>query len=142
MSENLPYQLLADVVLTLHVAVVAFVVGGLLLVVAGNLRHWRWVNALWFRLAHLGAVVFVAAEVWLGLTCPLTLLEMWLRTQAHATTYRGSCIEHWLQQLLYYEAPPWVFVLAYSLFAVLVAAGWWRFRPSGGRRRRAGDAGR
>lgn len=140
MRDELPYQLLADVVLTLHAAVVAFVVGGLLLVVVGNLCHWRWVNALWFRLAHLGAVAFVVAEVWLGLTCPLTLLEMWLRTQAHAATYRGSFIEHWLQQLLYYAAPPWAFVLAYSLFALLVAASWWRFPPDAGRRRRAGGA--
>jgi len=142
MSENLPYQLLADAVLTLHFAVVAFVVGGLVLVVVGNLRHWRWVNAWWFRLAHLAAVAVVVAEVWLGVTCPLTLLEMWLRTQAHAVTYRGSCIEHWLQRLLYYEAPPWVFVLIYSLFAVLVVASWWRFPPSGGRRRHAGNGGR
>lgn len=140
MSDELPYQLLADVVLTLHAAVVVFVVGGLLLVVVGNRRRWRWVNALWFRLAHLGAVAFVVAEAWLGLTCPLTLLEMWLRTKAHAATYRGSFIEHWLQQLLFYAAPPWAFVLAYSLFAVLVAACWWRFPPDAGRRRREDGA--
>mgnify|MGYP001616081990 FL=1 len=40
MSDGQPYQLLADAVLALHVAIVAFVVGGLLLVVIGNLRNW------------------------------------------------------------------------------------------------------
>lgn len=61
MRVDMPYALLADIVLTLHVAIVAFVVGGLVLVVVGNLRGWRWVNALWFRLAHLGAILFVVA---------------------------------------------------------------------------------
>lgn len=44
------YSLLADAVLVLHVAVVVFVVGGMLAVLVGNGRGWRWVNlalALW-----------------------------------------------------------------------------------------------
>jgi len=61
------YQLLADMVLVLHVAIVAFVVIGLVLIVAGNLRGWRWVNALWFRLAHLAAIAIVVAESWIGM---------------------------------------------------------------------------
>lgn len=124
-----PYQLLADVVLTLHFTIVAFVVGGLVVIVVGNLIGWRWVNALWFRLAHLAAIAVVAAEAWLGFTCPLTSLEMWLRGQARATTYSGSFIEHWLQRVLYYEAPSWVFTVGYSLFCLLVAAAWWYFPP-------------
>ena len=123
------YQLLADAVLALHVGIVAFVVGGLVLVVVGNLRLWSWVNAPWFRLAHLGAIVVVAAEAWLGVTCPLTTLEMSLRAKAKATTYVGGFVEHWLQWLLYYDAPPWVFALGYSLFALLVVAAWWFFPP-------------
>ena len=95
MYDDLPYQLLADLVLMLHFSVVAFVVGGLVLIFVGNLRGWRWVNALWFRLAHLGGIAVVIAEAWLGITCPLTTLEMGLRAQARATTYSGSFIEHW-----------------------------------------------
>lgn len=125
----MPYQFLADAVLTLHAAIVAFVVGGLVLIVVGNLRAWRWVNALCFRLAHLGAIAFVVAEAWFGFVCPLTTLEMWLRVRVGAATYSGSFIEHWLQRLLYYEAPLWVFTLAYSLFGLLVAATWWYFPP-------------
>jgi hypothetical protein len=125
----MPYPYLADAVLVLHFAIVVFVVGGLVLIVTGNLRGWRWVNAWWFRLAHLAAIAIVVAQAWLGITCPLTTLEMWLRAQAGATTYGGSFIEHWVARLLYYEGPPWVFALAYSLFALLVAATWWRFPP-------------
>ena len=129
MRTGISYALLADIVLTLHVAVVAFVVGGLVLVLAGNLRGWRWVNALWFRLAHLVAIVVVVAETWLGMLCPLTTLEMWLRERAGVTGYGGGFIEHWLQRVLYYEAPWWVFAVGYSLFGLLVIATWIRFPP-------------
>ena len=46
MRDILPYQVFADAVLTLHFALVAFVVGGLVLVIIGNLRGWR--LDLWF----------------------------------------------------------------------------------------------
>ncbi len=126
----MPYQLLADMVLALHVAIVVFVVFGLVLIVLGNLRGWRWVNALWFRLAHLVAIAVVVAESWVGMVCPLTTLESWLRTQAQVTAYEGSFIEHWLQRVLYYDAPSWVFTLGYTLFCVIVVVTWWRFPPT------------
>ena len=132
-----PYQLLADVVLTLHFAIVVFVVGGLVLTLVGNLRTWRWVNGLWFRSAHLAAVAVVVAQAWFGAVCPLTSLEMWLRANARAAAYRGSFIEHWLQRILYYEAPDWAFTLVYTLFGLLVGVTWWRFPPVSKRADRA-----
>ena len=95
----------------------------------GVWRGWGWVNGLRFRLTHLAAIAFVVAQAWLGATCPLTALESWLRVQAHAAAYRTSFIEHWLQRLLFYAAPPWVFMLAYSVFGALVVAAWWWFPP-------------
>jgi hypothetical protein len=139
-DDDPPYQLLADSVLALHAGIVAFVVGGLVLVIIGNLRHWRWVNVLWFRLAHIGAIAIVVAEAWLGVACPVTTLEMWLRAKASATTYNGSFIEHWLQWVLYYEAPSWVFGLGYSLFGLLVLATWWYFPPTTNHRPHQTDA--
>jgi len=121
--------LLANAVLVVHVGVVAFVVVGLLVVVAGNLKRWDWVNNAWFRVAHVAAIGIVVAESWLGFACPLTTLEMWLRSRAGDASYGGGFIEHWLQQLLYYNAPPWVFIAGYSVFALLVLATWWYFPP-------------
>lgn len=134
MSRNLPFQLLADLVLGLHFAIVVFVVGGLLVVVIGNLAGIGWVNRPWFRVAHLAAIGFVVVQAWLGAMCPLTSLEAWLRLQARASTYAGSFIEHWVHRLLFYDAPSWVFTLAYSLFGLAVAAAWWRFPPTFKRR--------
>ena len=127
----MPYQVLADAVLALHFGVVVFVVGGLLVVVAGNWLRWRWVNRLWFRSAHLLAIVVVAIQAWLGQLCPLTRLESWLRVQAGALAYERSFIEYWLQRIIFYEAPFWVFTAAYTAFAFLVALVWWRYPPRG-----------
>lgn len=130
----MPYHLLADGVLALHLALVAFVVGGLVLVVVGNLCHWHWVNNLWFRLAHIAAIAIVIAEAWLGITCPLTTLEMWLRAHGGAATYDGGFIEHWFSRVLFYDAPPWAFVVAYTLFGAIVVATWRQFPPTPRRR--------
>jgi hypothetical protein len=124
-----PYQLLADVVLAIHFCVVLFVVGGLVAIGAGNRRQWRWVNGWWFRLTHLAAIAVVVAQSWLGQLCPLTTLESWLRVRAGADAYDRSFIEHWLQTLLYFEAPFWVFTAAYTAFAALVLLAWWRYPP-------------
>ena len=129
MCDSQLYQLLADAVLLLHVAIVLFVVGGLALVLVGNLLSWLWVNSLWFRLAHLATIGIVVAETWFGFVCPLTTLEMWLRAKARAITYAGSFIEHWLQALLFWQAPPWVFKAVYTVFGLAVAAAWWYFPP-------------
>ena len=135
MTGHSAYLLLANAVLALHLAGVLFVVGGLLLVLAGNWRRWHWVNALWFRLTHLAAIGFVVVQAWLGQVCPLTALEMWLRARAGVSTYGGGFIEHWMQRLLYHDAPDWVFVLVYSVFGLLVLASWFYFPPVSRRRR-------
>lgn len=102
------------------------------MVLAGNLLRWRWVNRWGFRLAHLAAIGFVIAQSWLGQLCPLTTLESWLRVQAGATAYEKSFIEYWLQKLIYYEAPFWLFAAVYSVFGLLVLLAWWRFPPQSG----------
>ena len=131
-----PYQLLADLVLALHLSVVVFVVGGLVFIIAGILRGWPLADALWFRLAHLACIAVVVAQAWWGVVCPLTSLEMWLRGRAGDATYAGSFVQHWLQRVLYYDAPGWAFTLVYSLFGLAVLASWWWFPPAQQGRRR------
>jgi hypothetical protein len=125
----MPYQSIADLVLAFHFAVVLFVVGGLLAVLLGNWLGWHWVNGGWFRLTHLLAIGVVAMQAWLGRLCPLTILESWLREQAGGLAYRKSFVEHWLQKLIFFEAPFWVFTVAYTVFAALVLLAWWRYPP-------------
>ena len=123
------YLLLADTILFVHVLFVLFVVLGLVLIFTGRWRGWRWVRHFWFRLIHLVAIAYVVLQSWLGAICPLTLWEMQLRARAGDAVYAGSFIAHWLQQLLYYRAPEWVFILLYTSFGALVAASWYWVRP-------------
>lgn len=135
----MPHALLADAVLLLHFGVVLFVVGGLVAIVAGNRLGWRWVNDWPFRIAHGLAIGIVVAQAWLGQDCPLTTLEAWLRVQAGQAPLERSFVEHWVGRLLYYEAPTWVFTLAYTVFGGLVVAAWWRYPPGRAPRRGRGD---
>jgi hypothetical protein len=116
-------------VLLVHFGVVLFVLGGLPLVVAGNRLHWRWVNSIWFRLPHVAAIGVIVAQTWLGQLCPLTTLESWLRLRAGSPPYTKTFVEHWVQRLLFYEAPFWLFTAAYTVFGLLVLAAWWYFPP-------------
>jgi hypothetical protein len=120
---------LADALLALHVGVVLFVVGLLPLVLIGGVRGWRWVRRRDLRLTHLGLMLFIAAQSWLGQLCPLTIWEQDLRRLAGQSAYGESFIEHWLSWLLYWDLPAWAFVSAYTAFAALVALAWWWVRP-------------
>lgn len=131
---------LADLVLLTHVLFVAFVVVGLVLVLAGGALGWGWVRHRAFRIGHLLAIGIVVAQAWLGVLCPLTTLEMRLRQRAGGATYEGSFVAHWLDRILYVDAPPWAFTLAYSLFGAAVIASWWWVRPRP--RRQGRSAGR
>lgn len=114
------YRWLADGVLVLHALYVLFVVGGLLLILAGWWRSWRWTRAFWFRMLHLAAIGFVMLEAWFGVPCPLTVLESRLRVFAGAEDYATSFIGYWLNRLIFYDAPAWAFTALYTVFVALV----------------------
>jgi polyferredoxin len=121
--------LLADAILALHVGIVVFVVGLLPLILIGGTLGLRWVRHFGLRMTHLVLMVFIAAQAWLGQLCPLTVWEQALRGTAGQGSYGESFIEHWLSSLLYWEAPWWVFVAAYTVFAGVVGVAWWGVRP-------------
>lgn len=129
MSAAAGYRLAADALLLSHGLFVLFVVGLLPLVWLGHWRGWAWVCNPWLRSAHLAAIVVVALQAWLGRICPLTTWEMALRARAGDATYQGSFVAHWLGELLYYQAPMWVFAALYTGFGLVVAATWWWVRP-------------
>ena len=119
--------LLADLVLIVHFAFVLFVVGGLAMIWIGAAAGWRWVRNLWFRIAHLAAIVYVAGEALLGIWCPLTLWEDALRGRHEEKSF----VARWIHRVLFYDLPESLFTIAYVLFALLVATSWWIVRPGG-----------
>jgi hypothetical protein len=129
MKEGALYLLAADAILLVHFAFVTFVIFGLVLILLGKLLSWAWVRNPWFRSAHVVGIGVVVLQSWLGVICPLTTWEMVLREKAGDAVYSGAFIGHWLESILYYRAPEWVFVVAYTAFGMLVAAGWYWVRP-------------
>ena len=123
------YHILADALLLLHILVVVFVVTGLAVIYIGWTLAWSWVRNPWFRLLHLVAIAIVVLQSWVGVICPLTTWEMSLRKQAGDIVYTGSFITHWLETLLYYQAPAWIFTTAYTTFGVIVVASWFVVQP-------------
>jgi Protein of Unknown function (DUF2784) len=129
MDSSFFYLLAADVILFLHVFIVAFNVFGLILIFIGYFLKWSWVRNPWFRFAHVAAISVVIVQSWIGLACPFTTLEMALRSKAGETVYSGTFVSHWLESILYYQASPWFFVIIYTAFGAFVVVSWFMVRP-------------
>jgi len=109
---------IADAILVVHFAIVAFIVGGLIAVWIGAALGWRWIANPWFRYARLGAIVFVVGEALIGMACPLTVWEDAARGGLRAESFVGR----WVRRLLFYEAPPWAFTAAYVAWVLATLA--------------------
>src|SRR5262249_31586971 len=115
-------RVLADVIVIFHVCYVAFVVLGLVAILAGIVFRWGWVRNPWFRGIHLLMIGIVVGESLAGIPCPLTVWEKQLRVNAGQATYPGDFLGYWAHQVLFYRAEPWVFTVIYSLFGLAVVA--------------------
>jgi hypothetical protein len=120
---------LADGVVAVHVAYVAFIVLGQLLILAGVVFRWQWVRNFWFRLTHLVAIAIVAVEAAFNYTCPLTTLEYYLRTQAGEQPSAESFIGRLMQSVIVHNWPQWVFNVSHITFGFLVLLTFVLARP-------------
>ena len=119
------YRLLADVILVLHFAYVAFVVGGLAAILLGIGLRWQWVRNFWFRAVHLAMIGIVVLESLCGILCPLTDWEDRLRELGGAPNEPGtSFIGRWAHDLLFVDLPASALVPYYCLFGLAVALTW------------------
>ena len=116
----MPYRLLADLVVILHLAFVAFALFGGLLAL-------KWKRIVWL---HAPAVLWAAAIEFGGWVCPLTPLEIWLRGQGGELGYRSDFIEHYILPLLYPASltREMQFVLGVVVLAVNIAGYAWLWR--------------
>jgi hypothetical protein len=120
------YRVLADAVVLLHLAFVAFVVLGGLLVL-------RWPRVAWLHLPMAAWGAFV--ELYLHY-CPLTPLENWLRTRGGLVTYDSGFIAHYIVPVIY---PPGLTPGMQLFLGILLVVGyigiyglaWHNYRKSG-----------
>lgn len=123
------YAMLADAVLLVHAAFVAMVVVGLVLTWIGWWRGWRWTRSPAWRWTHVAAISYVVVQTWLGADCPLTVLENDLRLAAGQSPYGEGFIAHWVGELIFYDAPEWVFAAVYTLFGAAIIATYYFYPP-------------
>jgi len=115
------YIVLADVVLVMHFAYVAFVPVALLLIWVGYFARWRWVRNRWFRGLHFAAIAIVLAEALMGITCPLTTWERQLRAAAGQDVYQhASFMQTWVGNLLFHNWEQWIFTTIYAVTFTLI----------------------
>ena len=113
-------RVLADAIVVIHAAFVAFVVLGMAAILVGMALRWGWVRNAWFRVIHLAAIGVVVLESLAGVACPLTTWERALRQRAGQVAYTGDFVGYWAHRLIFFDAEPWVFTLAYVLFGAAV----------------------
>jgi len=117
---------LSQAVLALHLAVIAFNVLGLAAIPLGAAMGWRWVRVPGWRALHLASWAVVAIQAVAGRACFLTLWQDQL-TGAGAT--EPPLIMRWVNRVIYWPLPIWVFGAVYvALFAAVVAL-WWIVPP-------------
>jgi Protein of Unknown function (DUF2784) len=85
------YKVLADLVLLVHIAFVAFVV-------IGGVAVLRWPRLAW---VHLPAVIWAVWIEYAGWICPLTPLENALRQAGGDAAYAGGFIDYYVVPVLY-----------------------------------------
>ena len=78
------YGFLADLLVAVHVGYVAYVLVGEVLILVGWAFGRQWVRNFWFRATHLLAIDVVVFEEVIGVRCPLTVWEEWLRVRARS----------------------------------------------------------
>lgn len=129
------YRFLADCMVTIHAGYVAYVILGMVAITAGLALRKTWARNPWLRLSHFACIAVVAGESWLGRKCPLTLWENRLRILGGQRGHTGSFIGSLMHRFTFYEAPPWVFSVVYTLFgaavllALILAPPRFAFRP-------------
>ena len=105
-------MILAKAVLATHVAIILFNVFGLIAVPLGAVRGWQFVRIRWWRLLHLVLLATVALQAVAGRACILTL---WQSALVGGAANPTPLIMGWLNRMIYWPLPIWVFAAFYIL---------------------------
>ena len=121
---------LADVIVVIHLIVVLFMIGGLLMVLIGGPLRWEWVRSPWWRIAHLGIMGYIAFNAIRGELCFLTIWEADLRQRAgQYDREQISFIGRVFRDALYVEVPQRTLDKIYLVFGSAVLASILFVRP-------------
>ena len=87
----MPYRVLADLTVVIHLAFILYAA-------FGGLAVLRCPRTAWI---HIPAVIWAAVVELAGWICPLTPLEIWLRTTGGSSAYATGFVDHYLVPIVY-----------------------------------------
>jgi len=119
------YQILAEIVLSVHFLFILYVVLGALLVL-----KWKWTAFI-----HIPAAFWGALIMFMGWICPLTPLENKFRRLAGDEGYDAGFIEHYILPIVYPEGLTRELQIYLGLAVVLINLALYAVVIAGRRRR-------
>jgi hypothetical protein len=108
---------IAEGILAVHLLIIGFNVAGLIVIPLGGVLRWRFVRIAWLRLLHLALLAVVVGQALAGRACILTLWQSRLDAQMPQ-----PLIMTWIDRLIYWPLPFWVFTVIYALAFCYVVA--------------------
>lgn len=115
----MPDIITVQAILALHLIIIAFNVAGLIVIPIGAWLGWRIVRIAWLRVLHLAMLAIVAGQALAGRACALTV---WQDNLAGGGQTVQPLIMHWVDRVIYWNLPMWVFAMLYSLVFLYVLA--------------------
>ena len=116
--------MLADIILILHFLIVIFITVGFIIIPIGYYYNWNWIQNFKLRLFHFGLMFIVTFETLVGITCPLTSIENYLRGINNSKSF----VSFWIEKIIYWDFPTSFFMFLYFVFL-----GWtllmWKIYP-------------
>lgn len=122
-------SVLASTVLFFHVAIVTFNVLGLIVIPLGEWRDWAFVRIFWWRAVHVGLLAIVALQALFGRACFLTLWQYNLEEQSRDLAAPVPLIQNWVEALIFWPLPIWVFTVLYTLVVIYAGLLWYWIPP-------------
>jgi polyferredoxin len=110
---------LAEAILAAHLVIIAFNIAGLVVIPVGAVLGWRIVRVAWLRLLHLALLAIVAGQALAGRACILTI---WQDRLEGGAAQPPPMIMHFVNGLIYWDFPLWVFTILYVVVFLYVVA--------------------
>ena len=117
---------LANAVLAVHLGIILFNVLGLVVIPIGGWLDWSFVRRPWWRLLHLASWTIVALQALVGRACFLTI---WQDDLLGADTESMPLVMRWVDRIVYWPLPLWLFAALYVAAFVAVLAMLWLVPP-------------
>lgn len=91
------------------------------LILIGAKLQWKWIRIRWLRRIHVAMILFVMIEYFIGMMCPLTVLEEYLRQQpAEKSVYPMGFFPALISKILFSDFEPWVYGAIYVAGAFII----------------------